>query len=43
MVSELVLRIRPICPGMSEELFLKMIGRMATIQLKYELLDDGLL
>ena len=38
--GEIRRRIRPVCPGMPEELFFEMIDRMAAIQLKYELLDD---
>ncbi|MEO8334171.1 MAG: hypothetical protein ABI664_04315 [bacterium] len=38
--AELRRRIRPVCPKMPEELFFEMVERMATIQLKYELLDD---
>jgi hypothetical protein len=33
-------RIRPLCLDMPEDLFFEMIDRMATIQLKYELLED---
>lgn len=35
--TELIERIRPICGGMPQELFLEMIDGMASIQLKYEL------
>ncbi len=38
---ELRRRIHPVCPDMPDDLFLEMVGRMATIQLKYELLDDS--
>jgi hypothetical protein len=39
IATELRRRIRPVCPTMPEELFFEMIERMATIQLKYELLE----
>jgi hypothetical protein len=38
--EELRRRMRVVCPTMPEELFFEMIERMATIQLKYELLDE---
>jgi hypothetical protein len=41
ITDELRQRIRPVCPGMPEELFFEMIERMAAIQLKYELLEDS--
>lgn len=39
--TELIERIRPICSGMPQELFLEMIDGMASIQLKYELRNTG--
>ena len=35
--AELVRRIRPVCSGMPQDLFLEMVESMASIQLKYEL------
>ena len=35
--TELVIRVRPFCTAMPDELFLEMIETMAEIQLKYEL------
>jgi hypothetical protein len=35
--AELLLRIRPLCDTMPDELFLEMVETMAAIQLKYEL------
>jgi hypothetical protein len=35
--GELLQRIRPICSGMPQDLFLEMVESMAAIQLKYEL------
>ena len=40
IISELRLRIRPVCPDMPEALFFEMIERMAAIQLKYELREQ---
>lgn len=37
--DELLVRIRPLCGSMPDELFLEMIEGMAAIQLKYELHD----
>lgn len=37
--DELLRRIRPFCAEMPEDLFIEMVERMATLQLKYELLD----
>ena len=35
--AELLERIRPVCTGMPQDLFLEMVESMASIQLKYEL------
>ena len=35
--AELMQRIRPVCEGMPQDLFLEMVESMAAIQLKYEL------
>jgi len=35
--AELLVRIRPLCAGMPDELFLEMVESMAAVQLKYEL------
>ena len=35
--AELLERIRPVCAGMPQDLFLEMVESMASIQLKYEL------
>ena len=35
--AELLVRIRPLCVGMPDELFLEMVESMAAVQLKYEL------
>jgi hypothetical protein len=35
--AELLARIRPICSGMPQDLFIEMVESMAAIQLKYEL------
>jgi hypothetical protein len=39
--AELLRRIRPLCAGMPDELFLEMVETMAAIQLKYELRDSS--
>jgi hypothetical protein len=35
--AELLVRIRPLCAEMPDELFLEMVEGMAAVQLKYEL------